>query len=66
VFVVTREDEVPGEHTIVFRSGAETVELTHKVRHRRVFAIGALQAARWLVHQKPALYRMRDLLGLAP
>jgi 4-hydroxy-tetrahydrodipicolinate reductase len=61
VFSVTREGENPGEHTVVFQSGAESLELTHRVRHRRVFALGALQAARWLVRQQPGLYGMTDL-----
>ena len=64
VFSVTREGENPGEHTLTFQSEAETLELTHKVRHRRVFAIGALQAARWLVRQPPGLYRMSDLTAI--
>jgi 4-hydroxy-tetrahydrodipicolinate reductase len=58
-----REGENPGEHSVTFRSEEETLELTHKVQHRRVFAIGALQAARWLVRQPPGLYGMPDLVG---
>lgn len=61
VFSVTREGEVPGEHTVVFRSEAETLELGHAVRNRRVFAVGALRAARWLVRQPPGFYQMRHL-----
>ena len=57
----TREGENPGEHTVVFRSGSETLELAHRVQDRRVFALGALQAARWLLRQPPGLYGMRDL-----
>lgn len=63
VFSVTREGENPGEHSVIFRSEAETLELAHKVRHRRVFALGALRAARWLVRQPPGLYGMRDMAG---
>jgi 4-hydroxy-tetrahydrodipicolinate reductase len=62
VFSVTRTGEVPGEHTVAFRSDAESLELTHKVSDRRVFASGALQAARWLVQQRPGLYQMSDFL----
>jgi 4-hydroxy-tetrahydrodipicolinate reductase len=58
-----REGENPGEHAVTFRSGAETLELTHKVEHRRVFALGALEAARWLVRQAPGFYGMPDLVG---
>lgn len=63
VFSVTRRGEVAGEHRVVFRSGAECLELTHKVSDRRVFAQGALQGARWLAGQKPGLYHMSDLMN---
>lgn len=63
VFRVTRQGEVPGEHTVEFRSDDESLELRHSVTDRRVFATGALQAARWLVRQKPGLYRMSDFLA---
>jgi 4-hydroxy-tetrahydrodipicolinate reductase len=57
----TRKGENPGEHTVVFRSESETLELVHRVRDRRVFALGALQAARWLLQQPPGLSGMGDL-----
>jgi 4-hydroxy-tetrahydrodipicolinate reductase len=63
VFSVTRRGEVAGEHTVVFRSDVESLELTHKVSDRRVFAHGALQAARWLVRQPPGLYQMHHLMA---
>lgn len=63
VFGVTRRGEVAGEHTVIFRSDAESLELTHKVSDRRVFAQGALQAAWWVAKQPPGLYRMSDMLG---
>lgn len=63
VFLVTREGENPGEHSVVFRSEAETLELAHRVRDRRVFATGALRAAKWLIRQPPGYYQMSDLAG---
>jgi len=63
VVTATRRGEVPGEHTVLFQSDAESLELTHKVSDRRVFAEGALRAARWLVNQTPGLYHMSDLLS---
>jgi 4-hydroxy-tetrahydrodipicolinate reductase len=63
VFAVTRRGEVAGEHTVIFRSEAESLELTHRVSDRRVFAQGALRAAGWLVGQPPGFYRMSDMMG---
>lgn len=61
-FEVRREGEVAGEHTVVLYSESERLELKHAVSSRRVFAIGALRAAKWLVAQKAGLYGMKDLL----
>lgn len=63
VFLVTREGENPGEHSVLLRSGSETLELSHRVKDRRVFAVGALRAAKWLMRQPPGFYQMRDLAG---
>ena len=63
-FEVTRRGDVPGEHTVMFRSDDESLALTHSVTNRRVFAVGALRAARWLLTQSPGLYSMQDLLKL--
>ncbi len=61
LFSAVREGENPGEHTVILRSAAESLTLAHKAHDRRVFALGALRAARWLTRQQPGLYGMRDL-----
>ena len=63
-YEVERRGEVPGDHTVVFRSPNETLTFTHSVTTRDVFAEGALRAATWIVHQTPGLYSMRDVLGV--
>ncbi|MDO8527835.1 MAG: dihydrodipicolinate reductase C-terminal domain-containing protein [Deltaproteobacteria bacterium] len=59
-----REGEVIGEHTIVFGSPFEHIALLHSALDRRVFAEGALTAARWILGKSPGLYSMQDVLGL--
>ena len=59
-----RGGDVVGDHTVIFANTGERVELTHKASSRDTFANGALRAAQWLVHQKPGLYDMQDVLGL--
>ena len=61
-FEVSREGEVPGEHTVILYSEAERLVLKHIVSSRRVFADGAVRAARWLSNRPAGLYVMRDLL----
>ena len=43
-----RVGHVPGVHSLVLDAAFEQVTLTHEARDRRVFADGALLAARWL------------------
>ena len=58
-----RRGEVPGDHTVIFRSATETVTLGHSVTTRQVFVDGALRAARWVVGQGPGRYLMTDVLS---
>jgi 4-hydroxy-tetrahydrodipicolinate reductase len=59
-----RGGDVVGDHTVIFATPGERVELTHKASSRDTFAGGALRAAQWVVNQKPGLYDMQDVLGL--
>jgi 4-hydroxy-tetrahydrodipicolinate reductase len=59
-----RGGDVVGDHTVIFATEGERVELTHKASSRETFANGALRAAQWVVKQKPGLYDMQDVLGL--
>jgi 4-hydroxy-tetrahydrodipicolinate reductase len=58
----TRAGSIPGTHTVGFDGPSETIELTHTVRDRAVFARGALTAAKWLVG-KQGWFSIRDLLA---
>lgn len=52
-----RVGDEKGTHIISFFSDDEELTLTHRVNHRRVFAKGALIAARYIAAQKkPGLY----------
>lgn len=61
-----RGGDVVGDHTVVFATNGERVELTHKASSRDSFAKGALRAAKWAAGQGPGLYDMQDVLGLRP
>ena len=56
-----RVGSVPGTHEAVFDGAFEQVRLIHEARDRRVFAEGALVAARWLIGRRGA-FTMRDVL----
>ncbi len=62
-FAVLRGGDVVGEHTVMFAGDGERIELSHRATDRRVFAQGALVAAKWIAHQQPGRYGMKDVLG---
>ena len=61
VITAIRQGENPGEHTVRFVNADESLELTHKVTSRRVFASGAVAAATWLVGKPNGLYSVGDI-----
>jgi len=63
-FTALRGGDVVGEHSVIFATEGERVELTHKATSREIFARGALRAGRWAAGRKPGLYAMKDVLGL--
>jgi len=64
-FSTIRAGDIVGEHTVMFASEGERVEITHKASSRATFANGAIRAAKWLAEQPPGLYSMQDVLGLS-
>ena len=59
-----RGGDVVGDHTVMFATGGERVELTHKASSRDTFAKGALRAVRYLEGVPAGMYDMQDVLGL--
>jgi len=61
--VSIRAGDIVGEHTVVFAGPGERLEFTHRAHSRRVFAEGALMAAKFLAQAKPRMYDMKDVLS---
>ena len=57
-----RGGTVTGEHEVDFFGDDEVVTITHSAASRKIFALGALKAAEYLVGRKPGLYDMQDVL----
>jgi 4-hydroxy-tetrahydrodipicolinate reductase len=53
-----------GEHTILFTTLGETLELVHKGHSRDSYARGALLAAKYMANRPAGRYSMNDVLGL--
>ena len=58
-----REDEVPGTHSVFYRSPVDEIEIKHTAYNRNGFALGAVVAAEWIVG-KTGNFGMKDVLGL--
>jgi len=51
-----------GKHTVLFLGENETLEITHTVTSRSIFAKGSLKAAKFLIGQPNGLYNMKNLV----
>jgi len=63
-FHAVRGGDVVGDHSVLLAGTGELLELSHRATSRDTFAVGALQAAAWVVGKEPMLYSMKDVLGL--
>jgi len=52
-----------GEHQVLFAGKDEVLEIKHSAHSRRIYAVGALQAARFMVGKPPGYYTMTDLIA---
>lgn len=62
--MAVRGGDIVGEHTVMFVTGGERIELIHRAHSRDAFANGAVRAALWLLAQPNGVYDMQDVLGL--
>ena len=63
-FSTIRGGDIAGEHTVMFIGDAERIEISHRATDRKIFANGAVKAAKWLNGKPAGLYDMNDVLGL--
>ena len=63
-FATIRAGDVIGDHTALFATLGERLEITHKSSSRMTYANGAMRAATWLINQNAGLYDMQQVLGL--
>ena len=57
-----RGGTIVGEHEVMFAGEDEVITLSHSARSKRVFAVGAIRAAKWLVGKPAGKYDMNDVL----
>lgn len=59
-----RGGSIVGEHSVIFAGFDEVITLSHSAGSRRLFAAGAVSAARFIVNQQPGNYGMDDLVQI--
>lgn len=57
-----RGGTIAGEHTVIFAGNDEIIEIKHTALSKKVFAEGAIRAARFLKDAPCGMYAMRDIL----
>lgn len=58
-----RGGTIVGEHEVCFAGEDEVITITHSAASKRVFAAGALRAAKFLKGKEAGRYEMKDLLA---
>ena len=56
-----RENEVPGTHSVHYKSDVDEIEIKHTAFNRNGFAVGAIVAAEWIIG-KQGNFTMNDVL----
>ncbi len=59
-----RAGDITGQHSVIYSALGETVTISHNAHNRDNFARGAVRAAQWIATKKPALYSMKNVLGI--
>lgn len=57
-----RGGTIVGEHTVIYAGPDEIIEIKHSATSRKVFAAGAVKAAKFLVTKENGLFNMDDIL----
>jgi len=60
-----RGGTIVGEHEILFAGHDEMISLSHSAMSREIFAVGAINAALFLLGKEPRIYDMADLVAQA-
>lgn len=57
-----RGGTIVGEHEVMFAGEDEILTLSHSARSKKVFAAGAIKAAKWIVGKPAGMYDMTNVL----
>lgn len=58
-----RGGTIVGEHSVLFCGNDEIIEIKHTALSKKIFAEGAIEAAKFIANKKLGLYSMKDIFG---
>ena len=58
-----RGGTIVGEHTVIFAGEDEIIEVTHKALSKKIFALGAIECAKFLNGKNSGLYTMDEIFN---
>lgn len=58
-----RGGTIVGEHDVIFAGEDEIITISHSARSKKVFAVGAIRASKFLAKKDAGMYAMKDLLS---
>lgn len=58
-----RGGSIPGEHTVIFAGSDEILEVKHSALSKKIFAVGAIKAAKFIHNRSNGLYSMESMLN---
>lgn len=57
-----RGGSIVGEHEVLYCGEDEVISLKHTAQSKKIFAVGAIKAAKWLINKGVGYYDMEDVL----
>jgi 4-hydroxy-tetrahydrodipicolinate reductase len=58
-----RGGTIPGEHAVIFAGTDEIIEIKHSALSKKVFAAGAMKAARFIIDKENGFYDMNSIIN---
>lgn len=58
-----RGGTIVGEHAVIFAGTDEIIEIKHSASSKKIFAQGAIKAAKFICNKENGLYNMENLIG---
>lgn len=59
-----RAGTISGNHEVIFAGDDEIVKISHHAASKKIFALGALNAAKYIIEQKPGLIDINEILNI--